>query len=52
MVRVFYSFIELILISEGTNRIEELPMSQASKAIQGVKNGKARYRYVLTQDLE
>ncbi|KAG8944393.1 NADP-dependent alcohol dehydrogenase [Tulasnella sp. 424] len=32
--------------------IEELPMKDATKAIQGVKNGKARYRYVLTQDLE
>ncbi|KAK9893871.1 NADPH-dependent alcohol dehydrogenase [Cystobasidium minutum MCA 4210] len=32
--------------------IEELPMSQASKAVQGVKDNKVRYRYVLKQDLE
>lgn len=32
--------------------VEELPMKDATKAIQGVQNGKARYRYVLTQDLE
>lgn len=31
--------------------IEELPMSQASKAVQGVKDNKVRYRYVLKQDL-
>ncbi|KZT11120.1 GroES-like protein [Laetiporus sulphureus 93-53] len=31
--------------------IEELPMSQAKAAIEGVKSGKVRYRYVLTQDI-
>ncbi|WWC88653.1 uncharacterized protein L201_003566 [Kwoniella dendrophila CBS 6074] len=30
---------------------EVLPMSQAAKAIEGVKNNKVRYRYVLKQDL-
>ena len=34
------------------NRIEVLPMKDASKAIEGVWNGKARYRYVLVQDIE
>ncbi|KAI0828897.1 GroES-like protein [Trametes gibbosa] len=32
--------------------IEELPMSQAKVALEGVQAGKARYRYVLTQDIE
>ncbi|KZS88986.1 GroES-like protein [Sistotremastrum niveocremeum HHB9708] len=31
--------------------IEELPMKDVAKAIQGVKDNKVRYRYVLTQDL-
>jgi len=31
--------------------IEELPMKDCDKAVRGVKEGKARYRYVLTQDL-
>ncbi|OCH93100.1 GroES-like protein [Obba rivulosa] len=31
--------------------VQELPMSQAKQAIEGVKTGKARYRYVLKQDL-
>ncbi|KZT36194.1 GroES-like protein [Sistotremastrum suecicum HHB10207 ss-3] len=31
--------------------ITELPMKEAGKAIEGVKNGSVRYRYVLTQDL-
>jgi len=31
--------------------IEELPMKDCNKAVRGVKEGKARYRYVLTQDL-
>lgn len=31
--------------------VELLPMKEASKAVQGVREGKARYRYVLTQDL-
>jgi alcohol dehydrogenase (NADP+) len=30
---------------------EILPMSQAGKAIENVKNNKVRYRYVLKQDL-
>lgn len=30
---------------------EVLPMSQAAKAIENVKNNKVRYRYVLKQDL-
>lgn len=33
-------------------RIEVLPMREAKKAVEGVWNGKARYRYVLTQDIE
>jgi alcohol dehydrogenase (NADP+) len=33
-------------------RIEVLPMSEAGKAVEGVKNNKVRYRYVLTQDLK
>ena len=32
--------------------IEELPMKDCKTAVEGVKNGKARYRYVLTQDLQ
>ena len=31
--------------------IEELPMSQASKAVQNVKDNKVRYRHVLKMDL-
>ncbi|KAH8114175.1 GroES-like protein [Phellopilus nigrolimitatus] len=31
--------------------IEEIPMKDCHKAIEGVLNGKPRYRYVLTQDL-
>ena len=31
--------------------IEELPMKDAGKAIQGVAENKVRYRYVLAQDL-
>ncbi|OJT05094.1 NADP-dependent alcohol dehydrogenase 6 [Trametes pubescens] len=31
--------------------IEELPMSQAGKALQDLKDNKVRYRYVLTQDI-
>ncbi|KAI0364069.1 GroES-like protein [Pilatotrama ljubarskyi] len=31
--------------------IEELPMSQAKLALEGLKAGKARYRYVLRQDI-
>ncbi|KAG8888109.1 NADP-dependent alcohol dehydrogenase [Tulasnella sp. 332] len=31
--------------------IQEMPMKDCSKAVRGVKEGKARYRYVLTQDL-
>ena len=31
--------------------IEELPMKNCKKAVEGVHTGKARYRYVLTQDL-
>ncbi|CCM04509.1 uncharacterized protein FIBRA_06690 [Fibroporia radiculosa] len=31
--------------------IEELPMSQAKVAIEAVRSGKVRYRYVLTQDI-
>ncbi|TDL15755.1 GroES-like protein [Rickenella mellea] len=31
--------------------IEELPMKDVKKAVEGVHNGKAHYRYVLTQDL-
>lgn len=30
---------------------EILPMKEAGKAIEGVKNNKVRYRYVLKQDL-
>ena len=32
--------------------IEELPMKDVGKAIEGVGNNKVRYRYVLTQDLD
>lgn len=32
--------------------IQELPMSKANEAVQGVKDNKVRYRYVLKQDLE
>jgi len=32
--------------------VEELPMKEAGKALRGVKDNKARYRYVLTQDLD
>lgn len=31
--------------------IETLPMKDVGKAVQGVKDNKVRYRYVLTQDL-
>jgi len=31
--------------------IEEMPMSKAKEAVEGVKTNKVRYRYVLTQDL-
>jgi alcohol dehydrogenase (NADP+) len=31
--------------------IEVLPMKDAKIAVEGVKNGKAKYRYVLKQDL-
>ena len=31
--------------------IEELPMSQARVALEGLKAGNARYRYVLRQDI-
>ncbi|KZT24011.1 GroES-like protein [Neolentinus lepideus HHB14362 ss-1] len=31
--------------------IEELPMKDVKKAVEGVKNGNAKYRYVLVQDL-
>ncbi|EMD38225.1 hypothetical protein CERSUDRAFT_113380 [Gelatoporia subvermispora B] len=31
--------------------VEELPMSKVREAVEGVKSGKARYRYVLKQDL-
>ncbi|KAF9821676.1 hypothetical protein IEO21_00522 [Rhodonia placenta] len=31
--------------------IQEVPMSQAKVAIEAVKSGKVRYRYVLTQDI-
>lgn len=33
-------------------RIEVLPMKDVKKAVEGVWNGKARYRYVLEQDIE
>lgn len=32
--------------------IEELSMKDASKAVQGVKDNKVRYRYVLKQDID
>ena len=28
-----------------------MPMKECKKAIEGVRAGKARYRYILTQDL-
>lgn len=31
--------------------IEEMPMKDAKKALEGVKAGRVRYRYVLTQDI-
>lgn len=31
--------------------VQELPMSQAKEAVENVKAGKVRYRYVLTQDI-
>lgn len=31
--------------------IEELPMSQVKVALEGIKSGRPRYRYVLTQDI-
>ncbi|GBE81582.1 hypothetical protein SCP_0313110 [Sparassis crispa] len=31
--------------------IEELPMKDVKKALEGVKHNKVRYRYVLTQDI-
>jgi len=31
--------------------IEELPMKECKTAVEGVKAGKAKYRYVLKQDL-
>jgi alcohol dehydrogenase (NADP+) len=31
--------------------IELLPMKDAKKAVEGLKNNKVKYRYVLTQDL-
>ncbi|KAL5521737.1 ADH6_2 [Sanghuangporus sanghuang] len=31
--------------------IEELPMKECKKAVEGVKNNKVRYRYVLKQDI-
>lgn len=31
--------------------IEELPMSQVKVALEGIKSGLPRYRYVLTQDI-
>ncbi|KAH9477382.1 NADP-dependent alcohol dehydrogenase 6 [Psilocybe cubensis] len=32
--------------------IDVIPMSEAAKAVQGVKNGLPRYRYVLKQDID
>ena len=32
--------------------IEEMPMKDVSKALQGVRENRVRYRYVLTQDLQ
>lgn len=32
--------------------IQELPMSKAGEAVQGVKDNKVRYRFVLKNDLE
>jgi alcohol dehydrogenase (NADP+) len=32
-------------------RIEELPIKEARKALEGVTNNRVRYRYVLTHDL-
>ena len=45
------------ILTSGTfdqfgDRIEELPMKDVQKAVEGVKNNKARYRYVLTQDID
>ena len=40
-----------ILIWEMICRIEVLPMSEAKQAVEGVWNGKVRYRYVLEQDI-
>ena len=32
--------------------IEELPMKDANKAVEGIKANKVRYRYVLKQDID
>ena len=33
-------------------RIEEMPMKDVKKALEGLHSGKVRYRYVLKQDIE
>ena len=46
--------LEMLELARSTNIkpwIEEMPMHDAGKALQNVKDNKVRYRYVLTQDL-
>lgn len=47
-----YTHASFLHADQCTFRIEVLPMKDVSKAIEGVWNGKARYRYVLVQDIE
>lgn len=51
MVSPFPAIHQISEADDEPCRIEEMPMSKASEAVQGVKNNKAKYRYVLTQDL-
>ncbi|KAL7285510.1 hypothetical protein ACG7TL_000612 [Trametes sanguinea] len=45
------AMLELVAEKNVVPWIEELPMSQAKVALEGLHTGKARYRYVLTQDI-
>ena len=49
--RVDYTSRVSFIVLTDLLRIEELPMKDAKKAVEGVKSGKPRYRYVLKQDL-
>lgn len=45
------AFVVCLSSSLPFSRIQEMPMKDCGKAIEGMLTGKPRYRYVLTQDL-